>query len=67
MIETPHDKLCAAIGILQAHILASDSMQDGPTAWGTAYFPASGVEHAIHLLIELLTDLEPTMRQINRQ
>lgn len=66
MMETPHDKLCAAIGILQSHVLASDSMLNGPEAWGTSYFQSAGVEHAIRLLIDVTGDLEHTMVQINR-
>jgi|GEM_PF-6846864 len=56
--NSPHDRLCIAISILQAHYLASDTMLVSEAVFGTSHFPTLGFEHAIHLLIGLLGDFE---------
>ncbi len=58
----PIDTLVTAIGIFQAHVLASDSMQSGTEEWGTCYMKAAGVEHAIRLLIDLIEPVELASR-----
>ncbi|ATX64446.1 hypothetical protein [Roseinatronobacter bogoriensis] len=53
-----HDRLIAAISILQAVMLARDSATDGNSLWGCMHMQASALEHAINLLIEIAPDLE---------
>lgn len=55
---SPADRVMTAISILQAHALALDSPSDGRAMWGTFHMQSPAVEHAIHLLIEVLPDLE---------
>lgn len=56
--QTPHDKLMMAIGILQAHYLASDTDLVPDRIFGEFYFSTTGMEHAINMLIELLPEME---------
>ena len=56
--ENPHDKLMMAIGILQAHYLASDTNLVPDRIFGSFYFSTTGVEHAINMLIDLLPALD---------
>jgi hypothetical protein len=51
---TPADKLCAAIGILQAHILARETTLDSRQLWPHADMRTAGLEAATALLLELL-------------
>jgi len=55
--KTPHDKVCTAISILQAHILAADSALIPEKIWGHQYMRALGLEQAVKLLIEVLDDV----------
>lgn len=56
--KTPHDRLMAAIGILQAHYLASDTALVADKIFGNSYFDTTGLEHAINMLIDLLPVVE---------
>lgn len=51
---TDHDKLCAAIGIVQLHILASDSVLIPEKMFGLNYMPNAALELAEKLLVEVL-------------
>ncbi|WP_299960781.1 hypothetical protein [uncultured Roseobacter sp.] len=55
---TPHDKLMAAISILQVKSMSEDSARNGDASWGTFFMPGGATDHAIDLLIELLPHLE---------
>ena len=50
---TPHDKLCAAIAILQDHILAADTTCDPNKLLAHGRFDTASLELAAHLLGEL--------------
>lgn len=56
---TAHDKACAAIGIIQQHILAMDSCMDPEKMFGNSYLPRSALEQAVVLLLEAIDDLAP--------
>lgn len=67
MIETPrrsaskqptHDKLMAAIGILQCHHLATETTLDADVLYGIHEMSSEGLEHAIHLLVDVLGEVE---------
>ncbi|MBI1172577.1 hypothetical protein GC209_14365 [bacterium] len=55
---TPHDHLMTAISILQLKSLAEDSCSDGKGAWGLQFLESSALDHAIHLLIGIMEDVE---------
>lgn len=55
---TAHDRVCAAIGIVQAHLLAMDTVSDPPTEWGGLYMPRSALDQAVRLLVEALPEVE---------
>ena len=50
----PHDRLCIAISILQAHYLAQDTAYVPEKIFGPFYFYDLSLEHAIQILVELL-------------
>lgn len=54
---TPHDKACAAISIIQAHLGASDSNLVMDKIFGTFYMPAACLELAAKLLADVLEPL----------
>ncbi|SDY17986.1 hypothetical protein [Citreimonas salinaria] len=56
--ETSQDRLFAAIGILQAHYLAGDTALNAEKIFGQSYCQDSGIEHVIHILIDLLPVVE---------
>ena len=51
---TPHKNLCAAISILQAHILAADTTADPAGTFGAYYMPLCKLELVVQLLIAVL-------------
>lgn len=51
---TPHDKLIAAMGILQAEILARDSKLVADKMFPRRHFDTAGLEMAEGLLAELM-------------
>lgn len=57
---TSHDKLLAALAILQSEILARDSSQS-PKMFGNMYMPTSHLELAERMLNDCVGDLEYTM------
>lgn len=58
-IDSPADRLTAAISILQVNYLAQDTNFYPETIFGTSFFmPDASLEHAIKLLIGLLPDVE---------
>lgn len=59
-IETmnSHDKLCAAMAIMQAHILASDTTLNAEALFGLSHFETAGLELAERLLDDCLPDIE---------
>lgn len=60
---TSHDKLCAAIAIIQAEILARDSATT-TKIFGNMYFDSSHLEMAGRLMVECIGDLEHTIQAI---
>lgn len=65
LIGTPHDRLMAAIGILQCHHLASQTELDGEAIYGIHHMPSASLEHAIQILIGVLGDVEePKSREV---
>lgn len=53
-----YDKLCAAISILQAAILADDTTLEPKSIFGQTFFmPRAGLEMAERLLVEVLEDM----------
>ncbi|EGJ21658.1 hypothetical protein RSWS8N_06230 [Cereibacter sphaeroides WS8N] len=57
MSERPYYKLCGAISIVQAHILASDTVLDPEKVFGTHHLPIDALELAARELADLLGDL----------
>lgn len=55
---TPYDKICAAIAILQDHILARDSMLDAEAMFPHGRFNTASLELAERLLSEVSDLLE---------
>ena len=53
-----HDKVMAAISIIQAKAMALDSCTGGPESWGPMYFESGCLDVAIDLLIEVLGEIE---------
>lgn len=49
-----HRLICEAISILQAQVLASDSVLNADALWHKAHMPLPALECAISLLIEAL-------------
>lgn len=59
-LATPLDNLHAALGIIQNHILASDSVVNGKATFGRFYMPTAGLEVAAAMLAEALGSAEQT-------
>ena len=57
-LDTPHDNLCAAIGLIQSQILASDTGLDPKVMFGNYHFPHSNLETAVAMLVALLGEAE---------
>ena len=57
-LGTPHDNVCAAISIIQAQILATDSHQSPEVMFGNFYFRTGSLEAAVAMLTPLLEPLE---------
>lgn len=55
---SPYDKLCAAIAIIQDHILASDSMLSGEAMFPSRRLTTASLELAERLLDEITEHLE---------
>lgn len=55
---TPHQRLCAAISIIQREILARDSALIPEKMFGKASMADPALELANSLLVELLPDVE---------
>ncbi|MAC77565.1 MAG: hypothetical protein CML66_05830 [Rhodobacteraceae bacterium] len=55
---TPNEKLCAAMSIIQAEILARDSLYIPEKMFQNRFFRTSGLELAEKLLAELLPELD---------
>lgn len=60
---TPYHKLCAAISILQDHILAADSAYDPDKVFPHGRLATESLELAENLLGELLDVLERAERR----
>ncbi|MCE6960565.1 hypothetical protein LAZ40_16190 [Cereibacter sphaeroides] len=58
MSERPYYKLCGALSIIQAHILAHDSTVDPAIAFRGDYLPTDALELAARELADLLSDME---------
>ncbi len=58
MNDTPHNRLMAAIGILQCYHMATDSNLEKDAIYGTLYMPDQALEQAIKILSGLLGDVE---------
>lgn len=61
--SAPYDKLCAAISILQNHVMASDCLLIGDKLFGRNFMPSLSVEHAIMLLTDIIPNLEHSDRE----
>ncbi|RWR31491.1 hypothetical protein D2T29_10690 [Sinirhodobacter populi] len=57
-LETPWENVCAAVSIIQAHVLAQDSVVSGKATFGLDYLPTDGLVTACKLLSELFGMLE---------
>ncbi|MDU9004041.1 hypothetical protein [Sedimentitalea todarodis] len=55
---SPYANLCAAISILQTHIMATDSVSDPVATFGSNYMPTPSLELCENMLTELLKDVE---------
>lgn len=55
---TPHDKLIAAMSIIQADILARDSACIPDKMFPTRYFETSALELAERMLADILPEIE---------
>ena len=57
-LHTPHENLCAAISIIQAHILAEDSTVNAESMFGVNYLRGAGLEVAVAMLVPVIELLE---------
>lgn len=57
-MNTPHDNLRSAIGIIQSHILAEDSSGSSEVLFGPSHFKTSNLEAAVALLVAMLGEAE---------
>lgn len=57
-LQTPHDNLCTAIGLIQAHILAGDSALIPEMMFGNFHFRQAGLETAVAMLVAILGEAE---------
>ncbi len=57
-LGTPLDNLAAAIGIIQAQILAADTEVNTEVMFGPHYFPTEGLQTAVALLVAVLGPVE---------
>lgn len=64
---TPHDRLIAAISIVQQHILAADSLVDADRMFKPGgYFTTSSLELAERMLMDLLPHIEQMDEPVRR-
>lgn len=59
-LETPWHNILTATSIVQAHVLALDSVINGKATFGLDYLPTDGLVTACKLLAELFGMLEET-------
>lgn len=59
-----HEKLCAAISIVQQHIMALDSPTFPQQMWGTMHMPACSLELAVSLMCDAVEALEYTNLEV---
>lgn len=57
-LHSPHENICAAVSILQAHILAEDSTMNAESMFGDNYFKGAGLEVAVAMLVPVIEQLE---------
>jgi len=57
-LHTPHDNLCAAIGLIQAQILAGDTDLVPEVMFGSYHFPRSALETAVAMLVAMVGEAE---------
>lgn len=60
---TSLDRLCAAIAIIQDHILASDTSCNVDKMFGRYRFETAQLEMAARLLVDVIPDLEMIARE----
>ena len=57
-LHSPHENICAAVSIIQAHILAEDSTVNAESMFGVNYFKGAGLEVAVAMLVPVIERLE---------
>ncbi|RDW12632.1 hypothetical protein [Paracoccus thiocyanatus] len=57
-LNPPHDNLCAAIGLIQAEILAEDSGLDPEVMFGSFHFRRAPLETAVAMLVAMVGEAE---------
>lgn len=57
-LHSPHENICAAVSIIQAHILADDSTVNAESMFGVHYFKGAGLEVAVAMLVPVIELLE---------
>lgn len=62
---SPHDRVMAAIGIMQMHVCTEETPLNPHKIWPGYFMPGQGLELALKLLIDTLEDLEMMERGLN--
>lgn len=57
-LNSPHDNLCAAIGLIQAEILAESSDLNPEVMFGSFHFRRAALETAVAMLVAMMGEAE---------
>lgn len=57
-LNTPSDNICAAVSIIQSHILAADTCAAPEVMFGNRHYRTDDLRTAVALLVPLVDDTE---------